>query len=442
MTMRTGFQAAAAVVALTVATTASAAGPWPLPPTTPAAAGLSAERLGAMSEFFRGEVAKNNAAGYVLLVARDGKLAYSSAVGLRDRERQLPMELDTRFRIASMTKPITSVGVLMLYEEGRLHLDDPVSRFLPEFANARVYTGKDASGAATTVPAAQPITIRHLLTHTSGLGYGAGFDRSSDLAKIWGGLDLATPGTLADKVRAIAGLPLYFNPGEQWRYSYADDVLGRVIEVISGLPFEQFLRQRLFEPLGMRHTDFWMDEADEGQLAQVYMADGKGGLTPFAAKFIGSPHDRGRWPSGGGGLISTAGDYLRFAQMLENGGSFEGRQYLSPVTVKLMTSNQVPPDAMAKYFGPNSLGLGYGLGVAPVIDASAAWQAGLNGDYSWGGALDTHWIASPQSGLVAVLLTQMSPLGGTEPRRTYIDFRNLLYGAVTTLEPVKAPARR
>jgi CubicO group peptidase (beta-lactamase class C family) len=286
-----------------------------------------------------------------------------------------------------------------------------------------------------TAPAAGPITIRHLLTHTSGLGYGAGFDRASPLAKTWGSLDVTSPGSLADKVRAMAALPLYFNPGEQWRYSFADDVLGRVIEVIAGVPFEQFLQTRLFGPLGMTHTGFWLSAAETNDLAQVYMADGKDGLVPVDAKFIGVPQDRTRWPSGGGGLFSTAGDYLRFAQMLADGGRFEGRQYLSPVTVKLMASNQVAPDALAKYFGANSNGLGYGLGVAPVIDASQAWQAGLDGDYSWGGFLDTHWLVSPQSGLVAVLLTQMSPLGGKEPRRTYVDFRNLLYGAVTTLEP-------
>jgi CubicO group peptidase (beta-lactamase class C family) len=412
--------------------------PAPLPRVQPAGVGLSAERLEQMSKFFRGEVAKNTTAGYVLLVARHGKLAYADAIGLRDREHSLPMTLDTRFRIASMTKPVTSVAVMMLYEESRLHLDDPVSRFLPEFANARVYAGKDERGELKTEPVKQPMTIRHLLTHTSGLGYGPGYDRTSDLAKAWGALELSGPGTLAAKVQAIAALPLYSQPGEQWRYSYADDVLGRVVEVISGMPFDQFLRRRIFQPLGMRDTDFWIPQADAGRLARVYVHDKTGALQPVEARFLGAPHDRTSWPSGGGGLISTAGDYLRFAQMLANGGSLDGRQILSPVTVQLMTSNQVPPEAMAKFWGSNSLGLGYGLGVAPVIDANIAQQAGLDGDYSWGGFLDTHWVVSPQSGLVAVLLAQLSPVGNTAPQPTYVDFRNLLFATVMTLDPVAA----
>ena len=412
----------------------------PLPSATPIRAGMSAERLERMSEFFRSEVEKNTAAGYVLLVARHGKLVYSSAIGMRDREQALPMTLDTRFRIMSMTKPVTSVAVLMLCEQGLLQLDDPVSRYLPEFADARVFTRKGERGELETGPAKQPITIRHLLTHTSGLGYGPLYDQSSDLAQTWGSLDLSGPGSLADKVRAIAALPLYSQPGEQWRYSYADDVLGRVIEVVSGQPFDRFLQTRLFEPLGMRDTSFWIPERDAGELARVYVRDAQGSLQPVDASLVGSPHDPTKWPSGGHGLISTAGDYLRFAQMLANGGSFAGRQYLSPVTVALMTSNQVAADAMAKFWGANSLGLGYGMGVAPVIDAGAAAQANLDGDYSWGGLLGTQWLVSPQSGIVAVLMTQMNPIGNAEAQRTYVDFRNLLYATVVTQNPDGKPA--
>jgi CubicO group peptidase (beta-lactamase class C family) len=357
---------------------------------------------------------------------------------MRDREKQVPMTLDTRFRMMSMTKPVTSVAVLMLYEEGRFHLDDPVSKFLPEFADARVYTAADPQGNLITEPAKRPITIRHLLTHTSGLGYAPGYDRTSPLAKAWNALNLWAPGTLADKSRALAGMPLYSQPGEQWRYSYADDVLGRLVEVVSGMPFDRFLQTRLFDPLGMRHTGFIIPEADLGMLATVYKHDKNGDLVPSELGPFANPSDRSRWPSGGAGLISTAGDYLRFAQMLANGGTFEGRQYLSPVTVALMTSNQVPADAMADYWGENSKGLGYGLGVAPVIDASSAQQAGFNGDFSWGGLLDTHWIVSPRTGLVAVLLCQVNPAGNISPQRTYVDFRNQLFATVATLDPPAA----
>ena len=412
--------------------------PPALPVSTPAAAGLSMERLDHMRDFFRGEVDKNSAAGYVLLVARGGKLVYSAAIGMRDRTRQIPMTLDTRFRIASMSKPITSVAVLMLYEEGRLHLDDPVSRFLPEFADERVFTGVDAQGALITEPAKAPITIRHLLTHTSGLGYL--FDSSTPLGKAYNALPITPDRTLADTVRALAGVPLYFQPGTGWRYSYADDVLGRLVEVVAGMPFERFLKTRLFEPLGMTHTGFYLPESDLPLLATLYKHGSTGELEPSDAPMLGSPTDPNRWPSGGGGLISTAADYLRFAQMLENGGSLEGKRILSPVTVALMGSNHVPDDAMFKFWGADSRGLGYGLGVGVIIDAVSSPYAGFIGDYSWGGLWDTHWVASPRTGIVAVLLTQVDPRGNRSPQRTDPDFRDLLFASVERIDAEPAQA--
>jgi len=429
--------AASALAESALAASARAQAPPVLPVSTPAAAGMSKERLDHMRDFFRDEVDKNSAAGYVLLVARGGKLVYSAAVGMRDRARRLPMTLDTRFRIASMTKPITSVAVLMLYEEGRFHLDDPVSRFLPEFANERVFTGVDAQGALITAPATEPITIRDLLTHTSGLGYL--FDPSTPLGKAYNAMPITARSTLADVVRAIAGVPLYFQPGTGWRYSYADDVLGRLVEVVSGMPFERFLKTRLFEPLGMTHTGFYLPESDLPLLATLYKHGATGELEPSDAPLLGSPADPNRWPSGGGGLISTAGDYLRFAQMLENGGSLEGKRILSPVTVALMSSNHVPDDAMFKFWGAGSRGLGYGLGVGMIIDAVSSPYAGFAGDYSWGGLWDTHWIASPRTGIVAVLLTQVDPRGNQSPQRTDPDFRDLLFASVERIDP--PPAR-
>ena len=362
----------------------------PLPIARPAALGLSAERLAYMGQYFGQQAAQDVAAGYVIMVARDGKLAYAQAVGMRDREQQLPMTLDTRFRIASMTKPVTAVAVLMLYEEARLHLDDPLSRYLPEFADVRVFAGLDDKGKPKTEPARRPITVRHLLTHTAGLGYGKLFDGGSPNAEAWSTLSLSSTETLEQKVKEVAKLPLYTHPGDAWRYSVASDVLGRVVENGKLVPGD-------FGPIGVPTT---------------------------APAFI----------SGGGGLISTAGDYLRFAQMLANGGSLEGRQYLSPVTVALMTSNQVDEDAQERYWGDDSKGLGYGLGVAPQIDFRQSPYADLDGDFTWGGILDTHWMASPRTGLVAVLMTQMNPVGRTEPRRTDGDFRGLLFASVRTLD--------
>ena len=413
---------------------AHAAGSGPLPAAKPESVGMSSARLEAMTGFFRAQAAAQKSAGYVFMVARDGKLVESAAVGRRNLEQGLPMTPDTRFRIASMSKPITTVAVLMLYEQGLFHLDDPVARFLPEFSEPRVYTGVDADGKLLTVPAKRAITIRDLLTHTSGLGYL--FDSKTPLGKAWLGLKVDPHGTLADNVRLIATQPLYFHPGEGWFYSYADDVLGRLVEVASGLPFAQFLRERLFEPLKMNSTGFYVPAESKSLMAGMYHHDEQGALQ--AATWPDDPADPRRWPSGGGGMISTAGDYLRFAQMLANGGSLEGRQYLSPVTVDRMTHNPVGETAMADFWGPDSVGLGYGLGVGVELDTRHAMNAGYPGDFSWGGVFDTHWVASPRTGIVAVLLTQTDPLGpGATAQRseTNIDFLDHVFTAVSVASP-------
>ncbi len=412
---------------------AAAAPPSSLPAAAPASVGLSAERLGRLTAHFEAETKREYSAGYVLMVARHGKLAYARAIGQRDVDNRLPMTLDTRFRIASMTKPVTAVAVLMLYEEGRFLLDDPVSRYLPEFANAKVFAGVEADGSLKTEPARRPITIRDLLTHTSGLGYGPGFDRSSPLAKVYAGINFSGSGTLADKVQALAGLPLYFQPGEGWRYSYAFDVLGRLVEVVSGQSFPDFLQARLFGPLKMRSTGFSIAASDRGMLATLHTHGGAAtGIKRSDPPWLADPTLPPQTPSGGGGLISTAGDYLRFAQMLINGGSLDGEQLLSPTTVALMTSNQVPIDALQKYFGADSVGLGYGLGVAVEVDVRHAYHAACTGDYYWGGIFDTHWIASPRTGLVAVLLHQLDPTGNQSPPRTDYEFKNLVFAALNT----------
>jgi CubicO group peptidase (beta-lactamase class C family) len=436
MSLRTPFLAASAGLALSAVVLAATPSDSPLPQSSPESVGLSASRLAHFGEYFRGKAASQAAPGYVMMIARYGKLVYTNAVGEMDIARHEPMNLTTRFRMASMTKPVTSVAVLMLYEEGRLHLDDPLSDFLPEFAHMRVATGTDAQGNITTEPAKSLITIRQLLTHTSGLGYGPGYDASA-LGKAYADLNLTHASSLAEAVRRLASAPLYFQPGEGWRYSYAHDVLGRLVEVVSGMPFDEFLRARLFEPLGMRSTGFHIAPEDRSRLASVYRHDSAGKLVALEPTMLGDPTDQKAWPSGGGGLISTAGDYLLFAQMLANGGSLNHRQYLSPVTVGLMTHNQVPADAMYKFWGESSVGLGYGLGVGVEIDAAHAPQATLDGDYEWGGVFDTHWLVSPKSGIVAVLLTQVAPVGATKLERTDVDFRNLLFGAVESLTPQK-----
>ena len=433
--MRSALRAlGAGLAAIATATAFSAPESTALPVAPPPAVGMSVSRLNAMTQYFRAEAAAHTAAGYVFMVARDGKLVHASAVGYRDIEQGLPMTLDTRFRIASMSKPITTVAVLMLYEQGRFHLDDPVARFLPEFAHPRVFTGVDAEGGMITEPAKRDITIRDLLTHTSGLGYL--FDQKTPLGKAYVALKIDPHGSLAENVRLIASQPLYFQPGAGWFYSYADDVLGRLVEVVAGKPFAEYLSERLFTPLKMNATAFYVPAAAKSFMAAMYGHDAHGALQ--VATWLDDPGDPRRWPSGGGGMISSAGDYLRFAQMLANGGSLEGRQYLSPVTVDLMTHNQVTESAMAEFWGPGSLGLGYGLGVGVEIDTRHATHAGYPGDISWGGVFDTHWVASPRTGIVAVLLTQSDPLspGATGQRAaTDDDFMNQVFAAVTRAAP-------
>jgi len=368
----------------------------PLPVATPASVGLSSAGLQRMGEFFANQAAGRSTPGYVLMVARAGQLAFARAIGNRELGTEQPMTLDTRFRIASMTKPVTAVAVLMLYEAGKLHLDDPVARFLPEFTHSRVFTGLDAQGEFTTVPALRGIIIRDLLTHRSGLGYGS--DAQTPLGKAYQALRFNPFGTLAEKVRLIAGLPLYAQPGEAWRYSYAYDVLGRVVEVVSGRPFPQCLNERLFLPLKMLATG-------------------------FPAR---------RVPSGGDGLLSTAGDYLRFAQMLANGGSLEGRRYLTAGTVAAMTRNQVADDALFRSWGKYFEGFGYGLGVGVEIDPTHAPHAAFAGDFYWGGIFNTHWVASPATGIVAVLMNQADPSDYALRQRTEADFQNLLFAALTS----------
>lgn len=414
---------------------------WPLPSAKPDSVGVSSARLDGVTAFYERQVREQAGSGYVVMVARHGKLVYARAVGERDIGKHLPMTLDTHFRIASMTKPVTAVAVLMLYEEGRFQLDDPIARYLPEFANPRVATGVDAAGNLTTEPAKRPISIRHLLTHSSGIGYYSFLTGKDPVARAWSTLKFDESRTLAENVRDLATYPLYFQPGEGWQYSFADDVLGRLVEVISGKPYDRFLQERLFTPLGMTHTGFYIPESQVSMVATVYKhdADGKLVVSPFDARRSTDPVVRS--PMGGGGLQSTAGDYLRFAQMLLNGGSFNGRQYLSPATVALMTSNQVPEDAQYKYWGPDSKGLGFGLSIAVVLDAAGAAQADCVGDFFWTGLLNTRWFASPRTGVIALVMNQLDRSGEKEPLRTESDLHNLVFGTLQTLDtPPALPA--
>ena len=342
-------------------------------------------------------------------------VAWFKAQGMMDREAGKPMRPDTMFRICSMTKPITSVAVMMLYEEGRFLLDDPISKYLPEFKNPKVLV-KPASGEPYTIPATKEITIRDLLRHTSGLTY----HWNADLGPMYESANVASglaqyDGTIGDSVKRLAGLPLLFNPGERFEYSLGVDVLGRLVEVVSGKPLDEFFRTRIFEPLGMKDTYFYPPENKLDRLAAAYTYyDGKG-----LDRFPDTPVTEGpfsysadypvRGPkklfAGGAGLVSTAMDYARFCQMMLDGGKAGNTRLLSRKTVELMTNDQLGKISPDQAFG---FGLGFGIGGV----RGPLGELGSPGQYDWGGFFYTAFSIDPKEQMIVIFMAQMHPSGG------------------------------
>jgi CubicO group peptidase (beta-lactamase class C family) len=342
-------------------------------------------------------------AGFVALVARNGRVVYARTSGWADVEAGVPMTLDTRFHLASLTKPITAVAALILVQEGRLALDDRVDAFLPSFADLVVVADRDADGGWTTEPLAEPLRVRHLLTFTSGLG---GYDESDDrLDQTWRArnIESAELGSLAERVERIPGLPLYEQPGRRWRYGWSLDVLARVIEIAAGEPYDAFLERRLFAPLGMNATAFPSAVPADVPFARMYSTDADGALVREPS--FDAWYGRG-WTPGGGGLVSTAPDYMRFAVMLANGGSLGGVRILAPETVAEMTRLHVPSGVLADR---ELEGLGWGLGVCVVADADEAPMPAANGDYWWSGRFGTQFWISPANRTVVVEMQQTEP---------------------------------
>jgi CubicO group peptidase (beta-lactamase class C family) len=337
--------------------------------------------------------------GYVAMFARDGQIVHTSTAGYADIASRTPMELDTRFRIASMTKPITAVAAMILVEEGRLGLDDPVSDYIPAAANLRVATSQDAlpDGTIPTVPLDEPLTVRDLLKFASGIGGNAG---PSDLDLLWAENNIyAGSGTLAERVDRVFAAPLYEQPGTRWRYGWSADVLARVVEVASGDPFGDFVADRILVPLGMTSTEFLTTESAEAGLATMYTQDSAGRLV-VVDRSGGEPLE---WTPGGSGLVSTAGDYMRFATMLWNHGTYRGIQILKPETVDLMTTAAVQSGVLVD----NGIeGLGWGLGMAVVVDSDATSTFDRTGDFWWSGTYGTTFFVSPSTGLIGVVLSQ------------------------------------
>ena len=373
--------------------------------------GFSAEGLAKIAPTLQPIVDSGDLSGFVTLTFRHGEIAQLNTLGYRDIEKKLPMERDTLFRIASMTKPVTSIAALMLLEEGKFKLDDPITKFAPEFKNLRVL--KEATGALTeTVPAARDITFDDIFTHRSGLAYG--FSSMGPIAheyqRVLG--DVLNNDMGADPwMKALSTLPLLYQPGERFHYSHSTDVLGFLVGRIAGMPFRDFLMQRIFGPLGMIDTDFYVPPAKRGRAAVVYrMNNEKNVLEPVPFKQYDTPP---AFCGGGGGLISTADDYLKFARMMLNKGELNGTRLVQSSTVELMCTNRLTPEQRAiPFLGaiPMWDGMGFGLGVS-VIDAPEKLGflgMGGIGSFGWPGAFGTWWQADPANDLIMIYLIQNS----------------------------------
>jgi CubicO group peptidase (beta-lactamase class C family) len=384
-----------------------------LPTAKPESVGLSSERLERITTKIQQTIDDKRIAGAVTLVARHGKIAYFKSQGSLDRESNKAMRNDAIFRICSMTKPITSVAVMMLYEEGRFLLEDPISKYLPEFKNPRVYV-KPAQGEPYTIPAAREITIRDLLTHTSGLTYDWNemLGEQYKAANVASGL-LQYDGTIEDNVRRLATVPLLFSPGTRWEYSLGVDVLGRLVEVASSMPLDQFFRARIFEPLGMKDTYFYLPDNKLDRLAVAYTYYSDKGLQRFPDAPIaeGSFRYSADYPyrgpkklfAGGAGLSSTTADYYRFCQMMLQGGKLGDVRLLSRKSVELMTHDQ-----LGRISDEQAFGLGFGIdGVkTPLKELSSP------GTFAWGGFFYTAFTVDPKEDMIVIFMGQLHPTGG------------------------------
>jgi CubicO group peptidase (beta-lactamase class C family) len=397
-----------------------------LPTARPEEVGMSSERLGRVRVAMQRYVDKGLVPGVVMLVARRGRVVYFDAVGYRDVEAKAPMTTDTIFRIASMTKPIASVALMTLYEEGHFLLSDPIAKFLPEFANMKVAQAAppaETGGAPyKLVPAKNPITIKHILTHTAGFPNTYRGITREEYDKTY---PRKNPNeTIADAVKRLASMPLNFNPGEAWEYGPATDVVGRLVEVISGMTLDEYLRKKIFEPLKMPDTYFYLPASKLNRFAANYQPDEKNGNK---IKLVEAPTAESRWVkephnyfSGAGGLVSTAADYFRFQQMMLNGGELDGVRILGRKTVELMTTNHIG-DLPIWLTGP---GYGFGLGYSVVKDIGVTGQAGSAGTFGWGGAFCTYFQVDPKEELIGVVMTQVRPYNHINIRQEFMALAN------------------
>lgn len=398
-------------------------------------AGLDPNRLETISRhLMENYITPGKIAGCQVMVSRGGVPAYFRSFGQMDIERNKPMQEDTIFRIYSMTKPITSVALMMLFEEGRFQLNDPVSRFIPSWKGQQVWISGDGDDMETREPAS-PMTMRHVLSHTSGLTYGTGlFPSEHPVDKFYDklGVNRDAGETIESFAQKLSTVPLRYDPGTQWCYSLATDVCGCLVEFISGVPFGQFLQERIFDPLGMTDTSFVVPEEKLDRLAANYERRADKTLKLLDDPMNSLYANPNRFPSGGGGLASTTADYGRFCEMLRGGGQLEGERIIGGRTLKLMHRNHLPNGtdlgsiAMGSFSETAYDGVGFGLGFASTLDDVAAGTIGA-GDYYWGGAASTIFWVDPVEDMFVIFMTQLMPSATFNFRG---QIKNIIYGAI------------
>jgi len=410
--------------------------------TKPEKLGLSSDRLARIESFLDERYVQTGKLPCAQVqVWRRGKLAYETVLGLADRERERKLKSDDLFRIYSMTKPITSVAFMMLVEEGLAALDDPVAKYIPEWAGLGVYNGGYMESFQSK-PADRPMLVVDLLRHTSGLTYGFQQQGNIDAAyrKLKVGDDLRAT-TLAETITTLAGVPLQFSPGEAWNYSVSTDIVGRLVEIISGQALDVFFEERIFKPLGMTDTFFTVPKDKADRFTACYAVGALGSKAPISPKPQlqddpkKSPYLKpATFLSGGGGLVSTADDYMRFCRMLLNGGELDGERLLGPKTIQLMASNHLPGGkdltqmSQSLFSEATYAGVGFGLGFATTMNPAATLIPGTAGDFFWGGAASTFFWVDPVEDLAVVFLTQLLPSSAYPVRR---ELRTLVYSAIT-----------
>lgn len=376
--------------------------------TSPAEAGLTNDGLVALKAHIQDYVDSGRLAGATTLVSRDGKIGHFETYGYINKENGTEMSEDAVFRIYSMTKPITGIALMMLYEEGKFKLDDPVSKYLPSFKDQRVFSGVNEDGSLQTVPAEQPATIRNMLTHTAGLTYGVFGNTPVDQLYVKSGI-FDPKMTLAEQVEKLGTLPLLYQPGAAWVYSLSVDVQGRLIEVLSGQSLGEFFQERIFAPLGMTDTGFSVRPDQLDRFSEIYAPEEGKGLVAYRGDFFGDFTVKPASESGGGGLVSTTIDYWKFAQMVANGGELNGVRLLKAETIEMMRRDHLPENLNGIAGGTQ--GLGFGLGFAVVQDGEKQGGNANEGEYFWGGMANTIFWIDPTNDVVAIFMTNILPSG-------------------------------